>query len=178
MGNMREKYESLSLAVLRDVAKNRGIKGTSTMRKDAVIEAMLAEDEKQAAAETVKTQAAETGKTMEDMEQLDSGKTVEGFIEVMADGFGFIRSNGYLPGEQDVYVSPVQIRRFNLKTGDVIQGNTKVKTDKEKFSALLYLRSINGKHPEANTKRPILRTRPPFFQTSASGWREPAAVLL
>ncbi len=163
MGNMREKYESLSLAVLRDVAKSRGIKGTSTMRKDAVIEAMLAVDEKQAAAETVKTQAAETGKTMEDIEQLDSGKTVEGFIEVMADGFGFIRSNGYLPGEQDVYVSPVQIRRFNLKTGDVIQGNTKVKTDKEKFSALLYLRSINGKHPEANTKRPSFEDLTPIF---------------
>ena len=78
--NMREKYESLSLAVLRDVAKNRGIKGTSAMRKDAVIAAMLAEDEKASAAEMVKSQAAESGKTVSDMEQLDSGQTVQGKI--------------------------------------------------------------------------------------------------
>ena len=104
--NMREKYESLSLAVLRDVAKNRGIKGTSAMRKEAVIEVMLAEDEKAAATEAVRTQAAENGKTMQDMEQLDSGQTIQGILEVMADGFGFIRSDHYLPGENDVYVSP------------------------------------------------------------------------
>ena len=81
--NMREKYESLSLSVLRDVAKNRGIKGTSGMRKDAVIEAMLAEDEKNAAAEMVKSQAAENGRTVSDMEQLDSGQTIQGILEVM-----------------------------------------------------------------------------------------------
>ena len=161
--NMREKYESLSLAVLRDVAKNRGIKGTSSMRKEAVITAMLAEDERTAAEQTVKAQAAETGKTMEDMEQLDSGRTVEGYIEVMSDGFGFIRSNGYFPGENDVYVSPVQIRRFNLKTGDWLRGNTKIKTEKEKFSALLYVKSINGRHPEANTKRPSFEELTPIF---------------
>lgn len=75
-GDMREKYESLSLAILRDVAKNRGIKGTSTMRKEAVIDAMLEADEKAAAAERVKTQAAETGKSVSDLEQLDSGQTI------------------------------------------------------------------------------------------------------
>ena len=126
--NMREKYESLSLAVLRDVAKNRGIKGTSAMRKEAVIEVMLAEDEKAAATEAVRTQAAENGKTMQDMEQLDSGQTIQGILEVMADGFGFIRSDHYLPGENDVYVSPSQIRRFGLKTGDIVAGNKKFKT--------------------------------------------------
>ena len=138
--NMREKYESLSLAVLRDVAKNRGIKGTSSMRKDAVIEAMLTEDERAASAEMVRTQAAENGRTVSDMEQLDSGQTVKGILEVMSDGFGFIRSDNYLPGENDVYVSPSQIRRFGLKTGDIVAGNTKVKTEKEKFCALLYVK--------------------------------------
>lgn len=96
-GDMREKYESLSLAILRDVAKNRGIKGTSTMRKEAVIDAMLEADEKAAAAERVKTQAAETGKSVSDLEQLDSGQTITGVLEVMSDGFGFIRSDHYLP---------------------------------------------------------------------------------
>ncbi len=161
--NMREKYESLSLSVLRDVAKNRGIKGTSSMRKDAVIEAMLAEDERTTAAEMVKSQAAESGKSISDMEQLDSGQTVKGFLEVMADGFGFIRSDNYLPGENDVYVSPAQIRRFGLKTGDIVAGNTKVKTEKEKFCALLYVKSVNGLHPEANAKRPNFEDLTPIF---------------
>ena len=161
--NMREKYESLSLSVLRDVAKNRGIKGTSSLRKDAVIEAMLAEDERTTAAEMVKSQAAETGKSVSDMEQLDSGQTVKGFLEVMADGFGFIRSDNYLPGENDVYVSPAQIRRFGLKTGDIVAGNTKVKTEKEKFCALLYVKSVNGLHPEANAKRPNFEDLTPIF---------------
>ena len=161
--NMKEKYESLSLAVLRDVAKSRGIKGTSAMRKEAVIQAMLAEDEKTAAAETIKAQASENGKSVSDMEQLDSGQTAHGIIEVMADGFGFIRSANYLPGENDVYVSPSQIRRFNLKTGDIVTGNTKVKTEKEKFSALIYVKSINGQHPEANTRRPNFEDLTPIF---------------
>lgn len=161
--NMREKYESLSLAVLRDVAKNRGIKGTSAMRKEAVIEVMLAEDEKAAATEAVRTQAAENGKTVQDMEQLDSGQTIQGILEVMADGFGFIRSDHYLPGENDVYVSPSQIRRFGLKTGDIVAGNTKVKTEKEKFCALLYVKSVNGLHPEANAKRPNFEDLTPIF---------------
>ena len=161
--NMKEKYESLSLAVLRDIAKSRGIKGTSAMRKEAVIEAMLAEDAKAAASEAIKAQASESGKSVSDMEQLDSGQTVHGILEVMADGFGFIRSDNYMPGENDVYVSPSQIRRFNMKTGDIITGNTKVKTDKEKFSALLYVKNINGQHPEANTRRPSFEDLTPIF---------------
>ena len=161
--SMREKYESLSLAVLRDVAKNRGIKGTSSMRKDAVIETMLTEDERAASAEMVRTQAAENGRTVSDMEQLDSGQTVKGILEVMSDGFGFIRSDNYLPGENDVYVSPSQIRRFGLKTGDIVAGNTKVKTEKEKFCALLYVKSVNGLHPETNARRPNFEDLTPIF---------------
>ncbi len=161
--SMREKYESLSLAVLRDVAKNRGIKGTSSMRKDAVIEAMLTEDERAASVEMVRTQAAENGRTVSDMEQLDSGQTVKGILEVMSDGFGFIRSDNYLPGENDVYVSPSQIRRFGLKTGDIVAGNTKVKTEKEKFCALLYVKSVNGLHPETNARRPNFEDLTPIF---------------
>ena len=172
MNSMREKYESLSLTVLRDVAKNRGIKGTSSMRKEAVIEAMVAEDEKAQATEAIKAQAVESGKSTQDMEQLDSGQTIQGILEVMTDGFGFIRSDHYLPGENDVYVSPAQIRRFGLKTGDIVIGNTKVKTEKEKFCALLYVKSVNGLHPEANAKRPNFEDLTPIFpngtQTSYS----------
>ena len=80
--------------------------------------------------EELKEKKAET-----DIEQLDSGYTANGILEVMQDGFGFIRSDNYLPGENDVYVSPSQIRRFNLKTGDILRGNTRVKSQNEKFSA-------------------------------------------
>ncbi len=175
--NMREKYESLSLAVLRDIAKSRGLKGTSTMRKEAVIEAMLAADDKAAATEAVRTQANESGKTVSDMEQLDSGQTAHGIIEVMADGFGFIRSANYLPGENDVYVSPSQIRRFNLKTGDIVTGNTKIKTEKEKFSALLYVKSINGQHPESNTRRPNFEDLTPIFPNERIRLERPGGSL-
>lgn len=75
---------------------------------------------------------------------LDSGQEACGILEVMPDGFGFIRSDNYMPGDSDVYVSPSQIRRFGLKTGDIIRGNTRVKSATEKFSALLYLKSVNN----------------------------------
>ena len=75
---------------------------------------------------------------------LDSGQETCGILEVMPDGFGFIRSDNYMPGDSDVYVSPSQIRRFGLKTGDIIRGNTRVKSATEKFSALLYLKSVNN----------------------------------
>lgn len=162
-GNMREKYESLSLVILRDLAKSRGLKGTSTMRKEGVIEAMLAEDDRLEKEESLKAQAVETGKTVADIEQLDSGQSVHGVLEVMTDGFGFIRSDHYLPGENDVYVSPAQIRRFSLRTGDIVAGNTKIKTEKEKFSALLYLKSVNGLAPAVNAKRPRFEDLTPIF---------------
>ena len=78
------------------------------------------------------------------LSELDSGLKAEGIVEVMSDGFGFIRSGGYLPGEDDVYVAPSQIRKFNLKTGDYITGNKRIKGENEKFSAILFIESING----------------------------------
>ena len=147
---MREKYESLQLARLKDLAKARGLKGISTMKKAELIERMLEEDEKEkkSARETVKELSANTGdKEVHDIDKLDSGITAHGILEVMQDGYGFIRSANYLPVENDVYVSPSQIRRFNLKTGDILEGNTRIKTQQEKFSALLYLSKINEMDP-------------------------------
>lgn len=204
---MREKYESLALATLKDIAKARGIKGTSTMKKAQVVEAMLLQDEKDKAekkaepqrtepqkTEVSRTQAAETkadaaqfsgneavrhvrtpegnavadnGDTKENREkypaELDSGITANGILEVMPDGYGFIRCENYLPGENDVYVAPSQIRRFNLKTGDIIEGNTRIKTQSEKFSALLYLKKINGFSPEIAMRRYNFEDMTPIF---------------
>ena len=166
---MREKYESLSAAVLRELAKARGMKGISTLKKAELVEAMLAEDEKEAKVQEAKKEAEgttetteqvaetrtyraerphrenaarghegemrrstvrhtpdehisekdETERVAEENKDLDSGVKAHGILEVMPDGFGFIRCENYLPGEHDVYVSPSQIRKFNLKTGDL-----------------------------------------------------------
>lgn len=251
----REKYESLPLSTLKALAKSRNMKGISTLRKEALIERMLEEDQKEnqknmeepavlkeeKKTETVQDQNQEPQEKREDgMERQnretsengtarpyqrpryvrreersengerqeyrpraprfnerrfqeprnynqnnreeeqrqeprqeagqemrqeplcqearpetrqeprqetstrDSGQEACGILEVMPDGFGFIRSDNYMPGDSDVYVSPSQIRRFGLKTGDIIRGNTRVKSATEKFSALLYLKSVNN----------------------------------
>ena len=100
------------------------------------------------------------------LEELDSGNMANGILEVMQDGFGFIRCENYLPGDNDIYVSPAQIRRFNLKTGDIIEGNIKIKLPTEKFSALLFVRAVNGFHPSEATRRPNFEDMTPIFPNS------------
>ena len=163
---MREKYESLPLATLKNLAKARGLKGVSALKKAEVIELMLEEDERerQAERETVKEMSANTGdKDIHDIDKLDSGIKANGILEVMPDGYGFIRSANYLPGENDVYVSPSQIRKFNLKTGDILEGNTRIKTQQEKFSALLYLTKINELDPMKAVRRSNFEDMTPIF---------------
>lgn len=249
---MREKYESLALAELREIAKARGMKRISGLKKAELIELMLTEDEKDKEAgkdvepkpvlrgmkepsfaassnnsgdkanryeRREKTPRAQNGDSAErpareqrthaadnnnnnaerpareqkgyadnnnterpareqrtapeGMEnrqsdekfpsELDSGMTARGILEVMPDGFGFIRSENFLPGENDVYVAPSQIRRFGLRTGDVIEGNTRIKTMNEKFSALLYLKKVNGFPPEFATRRRSFEDMTPIF---------------
>ena len=98
-----------------------------------------------------------------DFSTLDSGEVANGILEVMPDGFGFIRCENYLPGDHDVYVSPAQIRRFNLKTGDILKGNIRIKTEREKFSALLYVSSVNGFTPADAQKRMNFEDMTPIF---------------
>ena len=163
---MREKYESLPIATLKDLAKARRLKGISTMKKAELIERMLEEDEKekQASKETVKEMSANTGdKEIHDIDRLDSGVIAHGILEVLPDGYGFIRSANYLPGENDVYVSPSQIRKFNLKTGDILEGHTRIKTQQEKFSALLYLTRINEMDPMKAMRRTNFEDMTPIF---------------
>ena len=101
-----------------------------------------------------------------DLQDLDSGIEANGILEVMPDGFGFIRCENFLPGENDVYVSPTQIRRFNLKTGDIISGNRRVKTSNEKFAALLYIKNVNGYPLSALERRPNFEELTPVFPNS------------
>ena len=158
---MREKYESLPLATLKELAKARDISGISGMKKAQLIERMLEEDIRD------KERSANTGdrdkQEIHDIDKLDSGETASGILEVMTEGFGFIRCENYLPGENDIYVSPSQIRRFNLKTGDILTGNIRVKTQSEKFSALLYVTTINGLRPAEAMKRHNFEDLTPIF---------------
>lgn len=191
---MNEKFASLSLVQLKELAKSQGIKNVSTMRKAELVQLMGELEEKYnrekneikniektdrerkpVRRETDKTVdkpsegASESGETAAEgrmepnLEALDSGQMANGILEVMADGFGFIRCENYLPGSNDVYVSPAQIRRFNLKTGDIIEGNIRVKTQNEKFSALLYVKSVNGFHPAEASRRKNFEDMTPIF---------------
>lgn len=196
---MREKYESLSVTVLRDLAKARGLKNLSGLKKSELVERMLEEDEKEA-----KNQKEEKGdkedkaskEVREEMkceqdgkaavqdvsnavarDELDSGITANGILEVMPDGYGFIRCENYLPGEKDVYVSPSQIRKFNLKTGDIISGNTRIKTQQEKFSALLYVNTINGFHPGVAQRRKNFEELTPVFPNERIRLEQPGVSM-
>ena len=87
----------------------------------------------------------------------------DGILEVMSEGYGFIRCENFLPGDNDVYVSPSQIRKFNLKTGDIIQGPKRMKASGEKFSALMYLETVNGREPAIAQRRPAFESLTPIF---------------
>lgn len=113
----------------------------------------------------------------EENADLDSGYTANGILEVMPDGFGFIRSANYLPGDEDVYVAPSQIRRFNLKTGDIVCGNTRIKTQGEKFSALLYVSTVNGYPPSATISRPNFEDLTPIFPNERIHLERPGCSL-
>ena len=112
---------------------------------------------------TPQIQAQFPDQTIQDIIELDSGVEANGILEVMPDGFGFIRCENFLPGENDVYVAPSQIRRFNLKTGDILVGNRRIKTASEKFAALLYVRSVNGYPPSVLETRPSFEKLTPIF---------------
>lgn len=96
-------------------------------------------------------------------EKIESDDPVEGVLEVLPDGYGFLRSDNYLSGPKDVYVSPSQIRRFNLKTGDKIKGKGRIPKEGEKFQALLYVQTVNGDPPEVATKRVAFEYLTPIY---------------
>ena len=106
----------------------------------------------------------EGSRTRPDLSELDSGEKANGILEVIqSEGFGFIRCENYLSGDNDVYVSPTQIRKFNLKTGDMISGKIRVKNQNERYSALLFTETVNGYNPYEARKRPHFENLTPVF---------------
>ena len=97
------------------------------------------------------------------LQEIDSGMKTSGILELMPDGYGFIRSNGYLSGEDDVYLAPSQIRKFNLKTGDMISGNIRIKGPNDRYAALLYIEKINGLSISVHSKLTPFESLTPVF---------------
>ncbi len=228
----KERYQSLPVKTLRELAKARGIRGMSTQKKAVIIDAMLELDAREAAAEEAaaseakavsqdiacedqmmnsrEDDTASVGTTSESIqtppqkrvhkteetEQApsyeaakaepsageekreekrdksvyvpgaipgDQGNTVRGLLEIMTDGFGFLRSANFLPGEEDVYVSPSQIRRFNLKTGDMVEGNKREKAQGEKYGALIYVSRVNDRPADEARRRLTFENMTPIF---------------
>ena len=254
---MREKYETLKLNDLRDIAKKRGIKGVAALKKAEIIDLMCELDEKEKAASETKEEKTEeavkepapkktrsagrpskAAQTVEkdeetkesaeeqrprkvvrhknivvttakqeveekpaepvrrperveknekqekvektqdaalsqEFEEIADGDEAHGILEVMQDGYGFIRCENYLPGENDVYVAPSLIRKFNLKTGDILKGRCRAKKETDKFAALSRLDTINGYRPEVAMGRWNFENMTPIFPNSRIKLEQP-----
>ncbi|WP_314155792.1 transcription termination factor Rho [Stomatobaculum longum] len=133
-----ERFESLSLTELRELARERGLSGVSALRKQDLIQKLKGEPRS-------RIEQAVSELPPELREAADGGTLASGLLEIVSEGgFGFLRSANYLPGEEDVYVSPSQIRRFRLRTGDLVTGVKRLRGEKERYSALLYVNTVNG----------------------------------
>ena len=224
---MRERYETLKLNDLREIAKKRGIKGATGMKKSEIIDLMCELDEKEAAAKSATEPSKDSGKeegkastqkpkkkivvagnasakasgdtvskekketvkrttddsTKETSQAKDEAQEAEvidgdqasGILEVMQDGYGFIRCENYLPGENDVYVAPSLIRKFNLKTGDILNGLCRAKKETDKFAALLRLDTVNGYKPEVAMGRWDFEKMTPIFPNNKIRLEQPGS---
>ena len=228
---LREKYETLKLNDLRDIAKKRGIKGASGLKKSEIIDLMCELDEKEAAQKAKEESAgseekkanegrkparkkvivttgnrdnaegssdaaaerksegrsehkgdnraeakSENAPAREEAENdFADGDSANGILEVMQDGYGFIRCANYLPGENDVYVAPGLIRKFNLKTGDILVGMCRPKKETDKFAALSRLDTVNGYKPEVAMGRWNFENMTPIFPNSKIRLETPGA---
>lgn len=169
---------------LRVIAKTLGIKSITKYRKQELIDLILEkieEDKKEI--EEIKEEKEEVPeitvseeidikdidmeelpeRVTEELEQMEIIDGAEGILEIHQDGYGFLRSDNYLSGDNDIYVSPSQIRRFKLKTGDKVFGITRPAKSGEKYKALLYVKSVNGMEPETCLERPDFDSLTPIY---------------
>jgi len=136
------ELENLTLTELREKAKEKGLKNISKLKKEEIISALNSNQNE-------KTVQNDGGYKLTS----EGDEFVEGILEVLPDGYGFLRGDNYLPTPKDVYISPVQIKRFRLDTGDMVKGIKRTPKEGEKFPALIYVGEVNGQHPENAMKR-------------------------
>lgn len=141
---------------LKQIAQGLGIEKISALRKDEIIERINEKREEMAEAEKQKAQTKKRERPADAVE-------VCGVLDVMSDGFGFLRVENYMSSKNDIYVSPTQIRRFNLKTGDEILGDCRPSQDEDKYSPLLFVKTINGDSIEVALKRKPFERLTPIY---------------
>jgi len=182
-----------SMTELRELAKSMDIKSYYKFKKDELVNEIMKKIEEAKIAQgiikpapveekrqeetaveigleeaTVKKEAPEKPLSEEEKKFLESkdverGGRADGILEILPDGFGFLRSDNYQSGDRDTYISPSQIRRFNLRTGDRITGITRAPKEGEKFPALLYVQGVNGDNPESVIRRPYFEDLTPIY---------------
>ena len=161
-------FENCTLVELRQLAKEKGIKNTSKLKKEELIEALMEENNTD-----VNNITDENSKDKNESAINEGGykltnaddQIVEGILEVLPDGYGFLRGENYLSTPKDVYVSPVQIRRFKLDKGDKVKGISRMPKEGEKFPALIYVGEVNGEAPEKAYKRTKFDDLIPIYPT-------------
>ena len=147
-------FEEMSINDLKQYAKEKGLKNISKLKKSELIEMLQNEDKEENIEDTNKNNNIENNLDEENFKITNEGDTIaSGILEVMPDGFGFLRGDNYLSTNKDVYVSPTQIRRFRLDTGDFVKGIIRNPKEGEKFPALIYVIEVNNDHPEKCMKR-------------------------
>ena len=174
-------FENCTLVELRQLAKEKGISNVSKLKKDELI-AVLTKEEKESKGEETnvtktivkepkkeinensKTENAEQGNGTYKVTNSDD-QIIEGILEVLPDGYGFLRGENYLSTPKDVYVSPVQIRRFRLDKGDKVKGIARQPKEGEKFPALIYVGEVNGESPDMAFRRKKFDDLIPIYPT-------------
>jgi len=148
--------EEMSLTELKDLAKENNIKNISKLKKDELIEMLsqiLNQNNSIKREEKVEKEESNTSEEMSGYKLTTEGdEIVEGILDILPDGYGFLRGDNYLSTPKDVYISMVQIRRFKLDTGDIIKGISRFR-EGEKFPSLIFVGEVNGESPEKAAKR-------------------------
>lgn len=153
-----EDLNKLKVSELRELAKDCGIEKSYSLKKDELIEVIREKRESKKIEELdLSDNAAKTLKNLDDKDY------VKGILELHQDGYGFLRRVNYLPSEDDIYVSPSQIRKFRLRNGDEVLGVKSPPKDGENFNALLYIKSVNGLHPSKIINRPFFDNLTPIY---------------
>lgn len=159
------QLESKTLSELRETAKEMGIKSVTKYKKIELIEKILEKDrEENNSKQNNRENKNSEQKPKEDYKTPEDEKEdAEGVLEILPDGFGFLRGTNYLSTENDVYVSPSQIKRFNLKTGDKVMGITRKPKSGERFRALIYVKTVNDENPETSKRRTNFELLTPIY---------------
>lgn len=147
-----------TLVELRQMAKEKGVKNVTKLKKDELIELLNKEEGASTQQENInsKFQIDEDAKNDSNLDYKLTNEDdfiAEGVLEVLPDGYGFLRGENYLSSPKDVYISPVQIRRFRLDNGDKIKGIARLPKEGEKFPALIFVGEVNSESPEKAYKR-------------------------